>query len=75
MQFLKNSQLCIMNKDWLRSCFEKELPGEAAHAPYKRYRQQFELSHAGQQRRPAAVALHFYLKEEAWYFILIERMK
>lgn len=62
-----------MNKDWLRNCFEKELPGEAAHAPYKRYRQQFEQSHAHQQRRPAAVALHFYPKDEAWHFILIER--
>jgi 8-oxo-dGTP pyrophosphatase MutT (NUDIX family) len=62
-----------MNRDWLLSCFEKELPGEAAHAPYKRYRQQFEQSHAHQQRRPAAVALHFYPKDEAWHFILIER--
>jgi 8-oxo-dGTP pyrophosphatase MutT (NUDIX family) len=62
-----------MNRDWLLSCFEKELPGEAAHATYKRYRQQFEQSHAHQQRRPAAVALHFYPKNEAWHFILIER--
>jgi 8-oxo-dGTP pyrophosphatase MutT (NUDIX family) len=62
-----------MNRDWLLSCFEKELPGEAAHTPYKRYRQQFEQSHAHQQRRPAAVALHFYPKNEAWHFILIER--
>jgi len=73
MQFLKNSQLCNMERDWLRSCFEKELPGEAAHAPYKRYRQQFEQNHAEQQRRPAAVAIHFYLKNAAWHFILIER--
>jgi 8-oxo-dGTP pyrophosphatase MutT (NUDIX family) len=62
-----------MNKDWLRSCFEKELPGEAAHAPYKRYRQQFEQSLDVQQRRPAAVAIHFYPKNAAWHFILIER--
>ena len=51
-----------MERDWLLSCFEKELPGEAAHAPYKRYRQQFEKSHAEKQRRPAAVAIHLYLK-------------
>jgi len=62
-----------MERDWLLSCFEKELPGEAAHAPYKRYRQQFEKSHAEKQRRPAAVAIHLYLKNAAWYFILIER--
>jgi 8-oxo-dGTP pyrophosphatase MutT (NUDIX family) len=62
-----------MDRDWLLSCFDKELPGEAAHAPYKRYRQQFEQSHHQQHRRPAAVALHFYLKNAAWHFILIER--
>jgi 8-oxo-dGTP pyrophosphatase MutT (NUDIX family) len=62
-----------MNRNWLLSCFDKELPGEAAHAPYKRYRQQFEQSQAEQLRRPAAVALHFYPKDEAWHFILIER--
>ncbi|MEY3100797.1 MAG: hypothetical protein RIS63_1701, partial [Bacteroidota bacterium] len=62
-----------MERDWLLSCFEKELPGEAAHAPYKRYRQQFEKSHAEKQRRPAAVAIHLYLKNAAWHFILIER--
>ncbi len=62
-----------MDKNWLISCFKKELPGEAAHAPYKRYRQQFEQSHERQQRRLAAVAIHFYLKNKAWHFILIER--
>lgn len=69
----KISQFCNMERDWLLSCFEKELPGEAAHAPYKRYRQQFEKSHAEKLRRPAAVAIHLYLKNAAWYFILIER--
>ncbi|MEY3742715.1 MAG: hypothetical protein RL371_1626, partial [Bacteroidota bacterium] len=49
----KISQFCNMERDWLLSCFEKELPGEAAHAPYKRYRQQFEKSHAEKLRRPA----------------------
>ncbi len=62
-----------MNRDWLLQCFEKELPGEAANAPYKRYRQQFEESHAAQAKRPAAVAIHFYQKDTNWYFILIER--
>jgi 8-oxo-dGTP pyrophosphatase MutT (NUDIX family) len=62
-----------MTKEWLLRCFEKELPGEAAHAPYKRYRQQFEKSYAKKQRRPAAVAIHLYLKNAAWHFILIER--
>ncbi len=62
-----------MKRDWLLSCFEKELPGEAAHAPYKRYRQQFETSNAKQTRRPAAVAIHLYPQNSAWHFILIER--
>jgi 8-oxo-dGTP pyrophosphatase MutT (NUDIX family) len=62
-----------MKRDWLLSCFEKELPGEAAHAPYKRYRQQFEASNAKQTRRPAAVAIHLYPQNSAWHFILIER--
>jgi 8-oxo-dGTP pyrophosphatase MutT (NUDIX family) len=57
----------------LLSCFEKELPGAAAHAPYKRYRQQFEKSHAAQPKRPAAVAIHLYPQNSAWHFILIER--
>ncbi|MEY3075519.1 MAG: hypothetical protein RJB25_1161 [Bacteroidota bacterium] len=69
----KISQFCNMERDWLLSCFEKELPGEDAHAPYKRYRQQFEKSHAEKLRRPAAVAIHLYLKNAAWHFILIER--
>ncbi|MFN5679354.1 MAG: NUDIX hydrolase, partial [Flavobacteriia bacterium] len=42
-------------------------------APYMRYRQQFEKSYAKKQRRPAAVAIHLYLKNAAWHFILIER--
>lgn len=54
-------------------CFEKELPGEAAHAPYKRYRQHFETSNVEQPRRPAAVAIHLYPQNSAWHFILIER--
>jgi 8-oxo-dGTP pyrophosphatase MutT (NUDIX family) len=62
-----------MKRDWLLSCFEKELPGEAAHAPYKRYRQQFEAINAKQIRRPAAVAIHLYPQNSAWHFILIER--
>jgi 8-oxo-dGTP pyrophosphatase MutT (NUDIX family) len=62
-----------MKRDWLLSCFEKELPGEAAHAPYKRYRQQFEANHTEQTRRPAAVAIHLYPQNSAWHFILIER--
>lgn len=62
-----------MQKHWLIERFTQDLPGELAHAPYKRYRQQFEQSPAAQERRAAAVALHFYLKNEAWYFILIER--
>ena len=62
-----------MKRDWLLRCFEKELPGEAAHAPYKRYRQQFETSNAEQPRRPAAVAIHLYPQNSAWHFILIER--
>lgn len=62
-----------MERDWLLRCFEKELPGEAAHAPYKRYRQQFETSNAEQPRRPAAVAIHLYPQNSAWHFILIER--
>jgi 8-oxo-dGTP pyrophosphatase MutT (NUDIX family) len=62
-----------MSRDWLLRCFEKELPGEAAHAPYMRYRQQFEQIYAEQQRRPAAVAIHFYQKDANWHFILIER--
>lgn len=62
-----------MKKEWLVACFEKELPGDAAHAPYKRYRQQFETSNAEQLRRPAAVAIHLYPQNSAWHFILIER--
>ncbi|MEN9994133.1 MAG: hypothetical protein RL762_790 [Bacteroidota bacterium] len=62
-----------MERDWLLRCFEKELPGEAAHAPYKRYRQQFETSNAEQPRRAAAVAIHLYPQNSAWHFILIER--
>jgi 8-oxo-dGTP pyrophosphatase MutT (NUDIX family) len=62
-----------MQKQWLIERFTQDLPGELAHAPYKRYRQQFEQSSAAQNRRAAAVALHFYLKDEAWHFILIER--
>lgn len=62
-----------MKRDWLLRCFEKELPGEAAHTPYKRYRQQIETSNAEQPRRPAAVAIHLYPQNSAWHFILIER--
>jgi len=62
-----------MERDWLLRCFDKELPGEAAHAPYKRYRQQFETSNAKQIRRPAAVAIHLYPQNSTWHFILIER--
>lgn len=62
-----------MQKQWLIERFTQDLPGELAHAPYKRYRQQFEKEYAAQERRAAAVALHFYLKDEAWHFILIER--
>jgi 8-oxo-dGTP pyrophosphatase MutT (NUDIX family) len=62
-----------MERDWLLRCFEKELPGEAAHAPYKSYRRQFETSNAEQPRRPAAVAIHLYPQNSAWHFILIER--
>jgi len=62
-----------MERDWLLRCFEKELPGEAAHAPYKRYRQHFETSNVEQPRRPAAVAVHLYPQNSAWHFILIER--
>lgn len=62
-----------MQKQWLIERFTQDLPGELAHAPYKRYRQQFEQSPVAQNRRAAAVALHFYLKDEAWHFILIER--
>ena len=62
-----------MHDQWLLERFAQELPGELAHAPYKRYRQQFEKEHAQQERRAAAVALHFYPKKEAWHFILIER--
>ena len=62
-----------MNRDRLLRCFEKELPGVAAHAPYMRYRQEFEQIYAEQQRRPAAVAIHFYQKDANWQFILIER--
>lgn len=62
-----------MKRDWLLRCFEKELPGEAAHAPYKRYRQQFEVSNFEQARRPAAVAIHLYPENSVWHFILIER--
>jgi 8-oxo-dGTP pyrophosphatase MutT (NUDIX family) len=62
-----------MKRDWLLRCFEKELPGEAAHTPYKRYRQQFETSNAKQIRRPAAVAIHLYPLNSAWHFILIKR--
>ena len=62
-----------MQKQWLIERFTQALPGELAHAPYKRYRQEFEKEYAAQERRAAAVALHFYLKDEAWHFILIER--
>jgi 8-oxo-dGTP pyrophosphatase MutT (NUDIX family) len=62
-----------MKRDCLLSCFEKELPGEAAHAHYKHYRQQFEAINAEQPRRPAAVAIHLYPQNSAWHFILIER--
>ena len=62
-----------MKRDWLLRCFEKELPGETAHTPYKRYRQQIETSNAEQPRRPAAVAIHLYPQNSAWHFILIER--
>jgi 8-oxo-dGTP pyrophosphatase MutT (NUDIX family) len=62
-----------MDKNWLISCFQKDLPGEAAHAPYKRYREQLEQIHAKQIRRPAAVAIHFYPKNLQWHFLLIER--
>ena len=73
MQFWNFPQFCNMTKEWLLRCFEKELPGEAAHAPYMRYRQQFEKSYAKKQRRPAAVAIHLYPQNSAWHFILIER--
>jgi 8-oxo-dGTP pyrophosphatase MutT (NUDIX family) len=62
-----------MNRDWLLQCLEKELPGEAAHAPYKRYRQQFEQSNAAQAKRPAAVAIHLFPQNGHWHLILIER--
>ena len=62
-----------MHDQWLLERFTQDLPGELAHAPYKRYRQQFEKEYDQQERRTAAVALHFYLKSEAWHFILIER--
>ncbi len=62
-----------MDANWLLDKLSSDLPGEAAHAPYKRYRQQLEEIHAAQIRRPAAVAIHFYLKNAAWHFILIER--
>ena len=62
-----------MHDQWLLERFAQVLHGEIAHAPYKRYRQQFEKEYDQQERRTAAVALHFYLKSEAWHFILIER--
>jgi len=62
-----------MNRDWLLQCLEKELPGDAAHAPYKRYRQQFEQSNAAQAKRPAAVAIHLFPQNGYWHLILIER--
>jgi 8-oxo-dGTP pyrophosphatase MutT (NUDIX family) len=62
-----------MDKNWLLTCLQKELPGEVAHAPYKRYRQTFEEKYAAHERRPAAVAIHMYPENSAWHFILIER--
>jgi 8-oxo-dGTP pyrophosphatase MutT (NUDIX family) len=61
-----------MDKNWLISCFQKDLPGEAAHAPYIRYRAAFENKDRS-SARSAAVGIHIYPKNLQWHFLLIER--
>jgi 8-oxo-dGTP pyrophosphatase MutT (NUDIX family) len=61
-----------MDKNWLISCFQKDLPGEAAHAPYKRYRAAFENKDR-ESARSAAVGIHIYQENQQLYFYLIER--
>ncbi|MFM7006730.1 MAG: NUDIX hydrolase [Flavobacteriales bacterium] len=60
-----------MHVKWLQERLTQALPGALAHAPYMRYRKQF--ANGSPQKRPAAVAIHFYYTNEEWYFILIER--
>ncbi len=61
-----------MDKNWLINCFQKDLPGEAAHAPYIRYRSAFENKDRS-SARSAAVGIHIYPKNLQWHFLLIER--
>ena len=52
--------------------FKGDLPGSKAHEAFAPYRKHFEQNATG-PRKKAAVGIHFYLKNEEWYFILIER--
>ncbi|MEY4974040.1 MAG: hypothetical protein RLZZ55_828, partial [Bacteroidota bacterium] len=61
-----------MDKNWLINCFQKDLPGEAAQAPYIRYRAAFENKDRS-SARSAAVGIHIYQESQQLYFYLIER--
>ncbi|MFM6933973.1 MAG: NUDIX hydrolase [Flavobacteriales bacterium] len=52
--------------------FKGDLPGSKAHEAFAPYRTHFEQNATG-PRKKAAVGIHFYLKNEDWHFILIER--
>ncbi|MEN9699753.1 MAG: hypothetical protein RLZZ301_951 [Bacteroidota bacterium] len=56
----------------LRACFQQVLPGPTAHEAFAPYRQHFEAK-ATKPPKKAAVGLHFYLKNDGWHFLLIER--
>jgi 8-oxo-dGTP pyrophosphatase MutT (NUDIX family) len=61
-----------MTKSDLIKRFQKELPGVNAHEQFAPYRKQFE-DQAENIRKKAAVAIHLYLTDGHWHFILIER--
>lgn len=61
-----------MTKFEFISRFKNDLPGASAHEAFAPYRKHFE-NQANVTRKPAAVAIHFYIHLESWYFIIIER--
>lgn len=62
----------MMEKENFYACFQRELPGVSAHEAFAPYRKNFEHL-AENERKQAAVGIHFYLEANELFFILIER--
>ncbi len=61
-----------MEKETFYKRFQQELPGVSAHEAFAPYRKNFEHL-AENQRKKAAVGIHFYPEANELFFILIER--